>query len=47
MEKYIKAIEKEIIKEVVLYKDEVIAKAKEIAGVGERGGQKCRRRSKR
>ena len=32
MEKYIKAIEKEIIKEVVLYKDEVIAKAKEIAG---------------
>lgn len=33
MEKYIKAIEKEIIKEVVLYKDEVIAKAKEIAGV--------------
>lgn len=32
MEKYIKATEKEIIKEVVLYKDEVIAKAKEIAG---------------
>lgn len=31
MEKYIKATEKEIIKEVVLYKDEVIAKAKEIA----------------
>lgn len=33
MEKYIKATEKEIIKEVVLYKDKVIAKAKEIAGV--------------
>ena len=33
MEKYIKATEKEIIKEVVLYKDEVIEKAKEIAGV--------------
>lgn len=33
MEKYIKATEKEIIKEVVLYKDEVIAKAKEIAEV--------------
>ena len=32
MEKYIKATEKEIIKEVVLYKDEVIEKAKEIAG---------------
>lgn len=32
MEKYIKATEKEIIKEVVLYKDEVIAKAKEITG---------------
>lgn len=32
MEKYIKATEKEIIKEVVMYKDEVIAKAKEIAG---------------
>lgn len=32
MEKYIKATEKEIIKEVVLYKDTVIAKAKEIAG---------------
>ena len=32
MEKYITATEKEIIKEVVLYKDEVIAKAKEIAG---------------
>ena len=32
MEKYIKATEKEIIKEVVLYKDKVIAKAKEIAG---------------
>lgn len=32
MEKYIKATEKEIIKEVVLYKDEVIKKAKEIAG---------------
>lgn len=31
MEKYIKATEKEIIKEVVLYKDEVIKKAKEIA----------------
>jgi len=30
MEKYIKATEKEIIKEVVLYKDKVIAKAKEI-----------------
>ena len=30
--KYIKATEKEIIKEVVLYKDKVIAKAKEIAG---------------
>lgn len=35
MEKYIKATEKEIIKEVVLYKDEVIAKAKEIAGENE------------
>ena len=33
MEKYIKATEKEIIKEVVLYKDEVIAKAKEITEV--------------
>lgn len=33
MEKYIKATEKEIIKEVVLYKDKVIAKAKEIAEV--------------
>lgn len=33
MEKYIKATEKEIIKEVVLYKDKVIKKAKEIAGV--------------
>ena len=32
MEKYIKATEKEIIKEVVLYKDKVIEKAKEIAG---------------
>lgn len=32
MERYIKATEKEIIKEVVLYKDEVIKKAKEIAG---------------
>lgn len=32
IEKYIKATEKEIIKEVVLYKDKVIAKAKEIAG---------------
>lgn len=32
MEKYIKATEKEIIKEVVLYKDKVIAKAKEITG---------------
>lgn len=32
MEKYIKATEKEIIKEVVLYKDKVIDKAKEIAG---------------
>lgn len=32
MERYIKATEKEIIKEVVLYKDKVIAKAKEIAG---------------
>lgn len=32
MEKYIKATEKEIIKEVVMYKDEVIAKAKEITG---------------
>jgi len=32
MEKYIKATEKEIIKEVVLYKDNVIEKAKEIAG---------------
>lgn len=32
MEKYIKATEKEIIKEVVLSKDEVIKKAKEIAG---------------
>lgn len=32
MEKYIKATEKEIIKEVVLYKDEVIKKAKEIVG---------------
>lgn len=32
MEKYIKATEKEIIKEVVLYKDKVIKKAKEIAG---------------
>ena len=31
MEKYIKATEKEIIKEVVLYKDEVIKKEKEIA----------------
>lgn len=33
MEKYIKATEKEIIKEVVLYKDKVIAKAKEITEV--------------
>lgn len=33
MEKYIKATEKEIIKEVVLYKGEVIAKAKEITEV--------------
>lgn len=33
MEKYIKATEKEIIKEVVLCKDEVIAKAKEITEV--------------
>lgn len=33
MEKYIKATEKEIIKEVVLYKDTVIAKAKEITKV--------------
>lgn len=33
MEKYIKAAEKEIIKEVVLYKDAVIAKAKEITEV--------------
>ena len=33
MEKYIKATEKEIIKEVVLYKDTVIAKAKEITEV--------------
>lgn len=32
MEKYIKATEKKIIKEVVLYKDKVIAKAKEITG---------------
>lgn len=32
MEKYIKATEKEIIKEVVLYKDKVIDKAKEIVG---------------
>ena len=32
MEKYIKATEKEIIKEVVLYKDKVIANAKEITG---------------
>lgn len=32
IEKYIKATEKEIIKEVVLYKDKVIAKAKEITG---------------
>lgn len=32
MEKRIKAAEKEIIKEVVLYKDKVIAKAKEITG---------------
>ena len=32
MEKYIKATEKEIIKEVVLYNDKVIEKAKEIAG---------------
>lgn len=32
MERYIKATEKEIIKEVVLYKDKVIEKAKEIAG---------------
>lgn len=32
MERYIKATEKEIIKKVVLYKDEVIAKTKEIAG---------------
>lgn len=32
MERYIKATEKEIIKEVVLYKDDVIKKAKEIAG---------------
>lgn len=32
MEKYIKATEKEIIKEVVLYKDKVIEKAKEITG---------------
>ena len=33
MEKYIKATEKEIIKEVVLYKDKIIAKAKEITEV--------------
>lgn len=33
MEKYIKATEKEIIKEVVLYKDKVITKAKEITEV--------------
>lgn len=32
MERYIKATEKEIIKEVVMYKDKVIEKAKEIAG---------------
>ena len=32
MEKYIKATEKEVIKEVVLYKDEMIKKMKEITG---------------
>ena len=32
MEKYIKATEKEVIKEVVLYKDEMLKKIKEITG---------------
>jgi hypothetical protein len=32
MEKYIKAIEKVVIADVVKYKDEIIAKTKEVVG---------------